>query len=108
MSPLDRSTVGVGMPVILRFPEPVTRKAEVERRLEISSSRPVTGSWSWVSDTEVHYRPETYWPAHTEVTVRAPLRGVEAADGLWGSRTASCGSPPAPRSSATSTPGPCA
>ena len=84
MSPLDRSTVGVGMPVILRFPEPVTRKAEVERRLEISTSRPVTGSWSWVSDTEVHYRPETYWPAHTEVTVRAPLRGVEAANGLWG------------------------
>ena len=84
LAPLDRSTVGVGMPVVLRFPEAVTRKAEVERRLEVSASQPVTGSWSWVSDTEVHYRPETYWPAHTEVTVRVPLRGVEAADGLWG------------------------
>ena len=36
--------------------------AAVERRLEVTSSKPVTGAWHWFADNEVHYRPKSYWP----------------------------------------------
>ncbi len=86
VTPLDGSTVGVGMPVIVRFQERVKDRAAVERGLKVTASRPVTGAWNWLSDTEVHYRPKQYWPAYTDVTLTMRLRGVEAAPGLWGAK----------------------
>jgi lipoprotein-anchoring transpeptidase ErfK/SrfK len=76
--------VGVGMPLVVEFASPVTRKADVERALEVTVSKPVDGAWHWMSDTEVHYRPKKYWPGHSTVTLRANLRGVNAGDGTWG------------------------
>jgi lipoprotein-anchoring transpeptidase ErfK/SrfK len=75
---------GVGMPIMVTFSHPVTRKAEVERSLEIRSSKPVTGAWYWVSDTQVWFRPRTYWPAHTRVRFEAHLKGVQGARGIYG------------------------
>jgi lipoprotein-anchoring transpeptidase ErfK/SrfK len=75
---------GVGMPLMLTFSRPVTRKAEVERSLEIWSSRPVTGAWHWMSNREVWFRTRKYWPAHTRVRLEAHLRGVRAAPGVYG------------------------
>ena len=40
-----RQVFGVGMPIMVSFSHPITRKAEVERSLEIWSSKPVTGAW---------------------------------------------------------------
>ncbi len=73
---------GVGMPIMVTFSRPVTRKAEVERSLEIRSSTPVTGAWYWMSDTEVWFRPRAYWPAHTRVRFEAHLKGVQGARGI--------------------------
>jgi lipoprotein-anchoring transpeptidase ErfK/SrfK len=75
---------GVGMPIMVTFSHPVTRKAEVERSLEIWSSKPVTGAWYWVSDTQVWFRPRTYWPARTRVRFEAHLKGVQGARGIYG------------------------
>jgi len=86
VSPLDGETVGVGMPIVVWFTEPVTDRAALERRLSVNSSKPVTGSWYWMSDTEVHYRPKEFWPAHSKVTLRAALDGVHAGKGVWGDR----------------------
>jgi lipoprotein-anchoring transpeptidase ErfK/SrfK len=76
---------GVGMPIMITFSRPVRDRAEVERALEIWSSKPVTGAWYWMSNHEVWFRPRSYWPAHTRVRVEAHLRGVRAAPGLYGS-----------------------
>ena len=84
ISPLDGQTVGVGMPVIVRFTEEVADRAAVESALTVTTEKPVVGSWSWVSDTEVHYRPQEFWPANTVVEVDVRLRGVDAGDGVWG------------------------
>jgi lipoprotein-anchoring transpeptidase ErfK/SrfK len=85
VTPDRGETVGVGMPLVVEFASPVTRKADVERALEVTVSKPVTdGSWYWMSDTEAHYRPKKYWPAHATVTLRADLRGVNAGGGTWG------------------------
>ena len=84
ISPLDGQNVGVGMPIIVRFSEPVTDRAAVEQALTVTSTKPVVGSWSWTSDEEVHYRPQEYWPANTKVTIDVGLRGVDAGKGIWG------------------------
>lgn len=84
VTPTSGDTVGVGMPIIVNFSEDVASRAEVERALSVTAARPVEGSWHWIDDDEVHYRPRKYWPAHTSVQVRLRLRGVEAGKGLWG------------------------
>jgi lipoprotein-anchoring transpeptidase ErfK/SrfK len=82
--PLDGETVGVGLPIGVWFSAPVADRAAVERRLEVSSSKPVTGAWHWFADNEVHYRPKAYWPSGSKVTLRARLAGTDAGGGVWG------------------------
>jgi lipoprotein-anchoring transpeptidase ErfK/SrfK len=82
--PGDNETVGVGQPIALKFTAPVANKAAVEKRLNVTTSVPVEGSWRWMSDTEAHWRPRDYWPAHTEVNFDGDLTGVDAGNGLIG------------------------
>ncbi|MCI0686369.1 MAG: Ig-like domain-containing protein [Sporichthyaceae bacterium] len=83
-TPKNGETVGVGHPVSVKFNVPVQNKAAVERRLLVSSSKPATGTWHWVSDNEVRFRPKDYWPSHSKVRVTASLAGVDAGGGAWG------------------------
>jgi lipoprotein-anchoring transpeptidase ErfK/SrfK len=76
--------VGVGFPLVVKFTEPVTDRAAVEKALQVQTSVPVVGAWHWFSDTEVHYRPEAYWPAHTQIDLHRNLDGIEVAPGVWG------------------------
>lgn len=80
----DGATVGVGMPAIVRFDIPVTDKASIERHLKVTSAPAQPGSWHWLSDTEVHFRPKTYWKPGTKVTVQADVGGVPAGNGIYG------------------------
>jgi lipoprotein-anchoring transpeptidase ErfK/SrfK len=84
IAPLDGETVGVGMPVILRFDLPVERKAAFEKRLSVETSPVQKGTWHWLSDTEVRYRPRTYWKPGTEVTVKADVNSLHAGNGIYG------------------------
>ena len=82
--PLDGETVGVGLPIGVWFSQPVADRAAVERRLQVTSSKPVTGAWHWFADNEAHYRPRAYWPSGAKVTLRARLAGTDAGRGVWG------------------------
>lgn len=84
IAPLNGETVGVGMPVIIYFNHPVADKAAVERRLRVTSSSDVEGSWHWLSRSELHYRPRVYWPRGERVRVDVDLAGLNAGEGLWG------------------------
>jgi lipoprotein-anchoring transpeptidase ErfK/SrfK len=84
VSPLGGTTVGVAMPIQVFWNHPVKDRAAVERRLSITTSVPVEGTWHWNDDRQVNFRPKVYWPAHTKVTVNIDTRGVKAGDGLWG------------------------
>jgi lipoprotein-anchoring transpeptidase ErfK/SrfK len=84
VAPLQGETVGVGMPVIVTFDLPVAKRAEIERHLNVESSKDVKGTWHWMSDTEVHYRPKTYWPSGTKVKVDVGINGVNAGNGIYG------------------------
>jgi lipoprotein-anchoring transpeptidase ErfK/SrfK len=84
IAPLDGDTVGVGMPVILKFDLPVQDKASFEKRMSVETSPAQNGTWHWISDNEAHYRPKNYWKPGTEVTVRADVNSVHAGNGIYG------------------------
>lgn len=85
INPGDNATVGVGMPVSIKFPEGAPEdKAAVEKALKVETSVPVEGSWAWISKTQVDWRPKEYWPANTQVTVTAKLYGLAYGGGAYG------------------------
>jgi lipoprotein-anchoring transpeptidase ErfK/SrfK len=77
------------MPIRVYFDDPVTDKAAVESHLQVTSSTPTDGVWSWLGDSEVHFRPSTYWPANTQVTLDANLYGIDFGAGIWGEKNRS-------------------
>lgn len=86
VTPVDGQTVGVGMPVMVRFNADVPDRAAVQRALSVTTSRSIEGAWRWFGDREVHWRPREMWPAGTDVQVRLALAGVDAGEGLWGAK----------------------
>ncbi len=83
----DAGTYGVGQPITAELSEPVADKAAravVERALVVESAPRTEGSWYWVDDKKLHYRPKEYWPAHATVSVRSNLEGIQVAPGLHG------------------------
>lgn len=88
VGPLNDTTVGVGMPLRVFFDQAVDdeHKPAVERQLKVTTSQPTDGVWSWLSDKEVHFRPSTYWPADTDVTLDAALYGIDLGNGVWGEK----------------------
>jgi lipoprotein-anchoring transpeptidase ErfK/SrfK len=85
--PLPGATVGVGMPAIIRFDVPVTNKAAIEKHLHVTSVPAQPGAFHWISDTEVHWRPQQYWQAGTKVTVDADIDSVPAGNGAYGQKS---------------------
>jgi lipoprotein-anchoring transpeptidase ErfK/SrfK len=84
VSVADDVTVGVGMPVRVTFDAPVKNKRAVEEQLQVKTSKPVRGAWSWESDTVVVFRPKKYWPANTTIEVVMPLKGIKTGPGAYG------------------------
>jgi lipoprotein-anchoring transpeptidase ErfK/SrfK len=80
----DQQAYGVGMPIILTFGGPVTRKAAMEAALEVRASQPVVGAWYWDGDQTLYFRPRGYWPQDTQVSVAGHFDGVQAAPGVYG------------------------
>lgn len=85
VTPYGDRVVGVGHPLVVRLSEDVADRAAVERALTVTTSRPVgEAGWAWQGDRELHYRPRTFWPAHTTVTLEVRLAGVSAGQGVSG------------------------
>jgi lipoprotein-anchoring transpeptidase ErfK/SrfK len=84
ITPLQSEEVGVGMPVIVQFDVPVRDRAEFERHLHVTAKPATTGSWHWMSDQEVHWRPKSYWQPGTSVDVNLDVNGVAAGNGIYG------------------------
>lgn len=82
--PLNGETVGVALPIQIYWNNPVKDRAAVEKRLKVTTSVPVTGTWHWVNNKQVNYRPMNYWPAGTKVTVTIDTQGVNAGNNTWG------------------------
>jgi lipoprotein-anchoring transpeptidase ErfK/SrfK len=66
----------------------VKNKKSIEKNLHVTSSPAQAGSWRWFSDTQVRYRPKSYWKPGTKVTVHADVNGVKAGNGVYGQSSA--------------------
>ncbi|GAA4658450.1 MULTISPECIES: L,D-transpeptidase [Amycolatopsis] len=83
-SAVAQTGVGVGQPIVFQFTYAVKNKADVEKQLSVTSNPPQQGSWYWVDDKNVHYRPKTYWQPGTTITVSAKIYGVDFGNGVYG------------------------
>jgi lipoprotein-anchoring transpeptidase ErfK/SrfK len=77
---------GIGLPIILNFSQPVRDKAAVEKALVVRAQNPVPGAWRWITDQQIVYRADGYWPPHQVVTLHAHLAGVRVAPGVFGTK----------------------
>ena len=59
-------------------------RAALLERIQVTSTPAVLGGWHWLTANVVHFRPATFWPAGTKVTVTANLKGFDAGNGIWG------------------------
>lgn len=89
LTPGDDWTVGVGMPIVVSLSEPVDHdnRDAVEEAITVDAQPATTGAWRWFSDSQLQWRPKTFWKSGTTVTVDADLDGVEFSEGTWGKGT---------------------
>lgn len=83
-SPTADTNVGVGQVIEVMFDHSIKDKAAAEKALTVTSNPPQPGGWYWISNKEVHYRPENYWLPGTTVTLNAALYGVDLGGGVYG------------------------
>jgi lipoprotein-anchoring transpeptidase ErfK/SrfK len=86
----DNATYGIAMPIALTFSSRVRDKAAVQRALSVQLSVPTEGSWAWLDDTTVHWRPKAYFQPNTRITVSAELYGLDMGNGAFGRRDIAC------------------
>jgi lipoprotein-anchoring transpeptidase ErfK/SrfK len=83
--PLENgATYGVGIVPVVHFDEHIPDKAAAERALHVTTTPHVDGSWYWIDDKNVHWRPKDFYASGTKVTVSADVYGVEVGPGLYG------------------------
>ena len=76
-------SVGVNAPLVIRFYAAVSDRKAVERALHVYSSTPVVGAWHWINSSEVHFRPQTAWAAHSQIRLVAALEWARLAPTLF-------------------------
>ncbi|MFE6054971.1 Ig-like domain-containing protein [Kitasatospora sp. NPDC056446] len=86
-TPEDGSTVGVGMPVSLRFSRPIADRAAVERAVQVVADPPVPVAAHWFGNQRLDFRPQQYWAAGTRVSVALRLKDVQGAPGEFGTQS---------------------
>jgi lipoprotein-anchoring transpeptidase ErfK/SrfK len=80
----DGGTYGIGTVIAAHFDEPITDRAAAERRLSVTTSPAVAGSWYWLDDQNAHWRPQRYFAPGTSVTANANIYAIPLGEGLYG------------------------
>jgi lipoprotein-anchoring transpeptidase ErfK/SrfK len=70
-NPVSGSTVGVAQPIIINFQRPIADAGMAQQAVHISSEPPVPGKFYWLTPTQLRWRPNSFWPAHTAVHIDA-------------------------------------
>jgi lipoprotein-anchoring transpeptidase ErfK/SrfK len=88
VTPSAGATVGIGQPIVVRFLTPITKRASMERVMQVTAltpgGHPVTGSWHWLNSQQADWRPKTFWTPGTKVTLNMEIAGVKASDTRYG------------------------
>lgn len=82
--PNDGEVVGIGQPVAVRFDENIPNRLAAQRAITVTTNPPVEGSFYWLNNREVRWRPAQYWKPGTTVDVAVNTYGADLGDGLFG------------------------
>jgi lipoprotein-anchoring transpeptidase ErfK/SrfK len=77
-------TVGVGMPVVVRFSAPVKNQNEILKGISVWSSSGTEIRAKWFSPYELHFRPAAYWTPGEQVTADLDIDGLDAGSNVFG------------------------
>jgi lipoprotein-anchoring transpeptidase ErfK/SrfK len=83
----NNQTYGVAMPLTVAFDPPVPKeaRADVQRRLFVTTDPPQPGTWHWVEDgKQVFYRAPDFWQPGTTISVRSALEGLPIGKDRYG------------------------
>ena len=82
----DDIVYGVGMPVVINFGGdiPKDKRADVERRLFVTSEPAQEGAWNWFNAHEIHFRAREYWQPNTKLSVRLATGGLPLGGDMYG------------------------
>ena len=82
----DNMVYGNAVPIVITFNHTVgdNERAAVQKRLSVTSTPAQPGAWSWVSATEIHYRPEALWQPGTKFFANIQTAGVFMGNGYYG------------------------
>jgi lipoprotein-anchoring transpeptidase ErfK/SrfK len=82
----DNAVVGVGMPMIVKFGRaiPEDYRDDVQKRMKVTTEPAQEGTWAWISPTEIHFRPKTFWKANTKVHYKLQTGGLPMGGGWFG------------------------
>ncbi|MFC9994877.1 L,D-transpeptidase family protein [Nocardia sp. NPDC127526] len=69
ISPGPGQVVGIAAPVDVRFAEPVTERARVERAVSIRAGTTLAGQFNWVDDRHLTWTSAGYLPTSASISV---------------------------------------
>jgi lipoprotein-anchoring transpeptidase ErfK/SrfK len=86
----DGAQVGVGMPIIAYLSRPITDAKAFSAATKVTvNGEPVKGAWYFEQKyaqpgvaIEADYRLPHYWPAHAQIRLSLPVKGLSAGPGL--------------------------
>ncbi|CAJ1501144.1 L,D-transpeptidase [[Mycobacterium] kokjensenii] len=81
IQPESGAVVGVAHPVVVTFNAPVLDRPAAERTIAVRTDPPMSGTFDWVENDEVHWVPDRYWPAHSTVALSVGKRSVDFSTG---------------------------
>ena len=82
--PPTTTSIGVGLPLAVRFDQPITDHKAAQDALSVTTNPQQEGAWYWIDDREVHYRPAVYWRPGTQITLNINVFGVDLGGGIYG------------------------
>jgi lipoprotein-anchoring transpeptidase ErfK/SrfK len=86
----DGSHFGVGIPIIAYLSKRITDGTAFAKATTVTvDGAPAKGAWFFESSAaeagyplEAHYRLKDYWPAHSDISMKLPIKGLSAGKGL--------------------------
>lgn len=73
----EMTSLGVGMPIVVKFNEDIENRAAVERRLIVTATPPVVGRWHWLPTARCTSVPRsTGCPARTSCSTSASTESM--------------------------------
>ena len=77
-------TFGVGQVIRIHFDEPIPDRKAAQAALSVQTVPAQVGGFSWLSNTDVYWRTETYLKAGTKVSITAKVYGKDLGNSLYG------------------------